>query len=175
MSAHERLALDLTVFAIVVAAANPAITGITLHEWLGIVLVVPALVHLVVNWEWVTRATAAFIGRIRTVAKVNLIVDAGLFVAVVGVTLSGFLVIPGLAASLGLQASTSWHVVHLVSSDLTVAFTLTHFALHWKWVATVVRRMIAPPSMPPVRVPTAVRAASVTPSAATSPTTLDRR
>lgn len=39
MSARERLALDLSVLAIVVAAANPVLTGITLHEWLGVMLI----------------------------------------------------------------------------------------------------------------------------------------
>ena len=144
MSARERLALDLTVLAIVVAAANPALTGITLHEWLGMVLVVPALTHLIVNWEWVVRAASGFFGRIRTVARVNLVVDAALFVSVVGVTVSGFLVIPGLATSLGIQASSLWHAVHLLSSNLTVAFTVAHFALHAKWMAKVAGRVITP-------------------------------
>ena len=172
MSARERLALDLTVFAIVVAAANPVLTGITLHEWLGVVLIVPALVHLIVNWEWVASAVLAFLGRIRTVARVNLVVDAGLFLSIIGVTLSGFMVIPGLASALGLQAATLWHPVHLVASNLVVAFTLLHFALHWQWVTGVVRRMIAAPSAPS-RIPAHMPASVSQP--ATAPTSFHRR
>ncbi|MDR3686542.1 MAG: DUF4405 domain-containing protein [Coriobacteriia bacterium] len=173
MSARERLALDLTVFAIVVAAANPVFTGITLHEWLGVVLIVPALVHLIVNWEWVTRAVSAFFGRIRTAARINLVVDAALFLSVIGVTLSGFMVIPGLASALGLQAATLWHPVHLITSNLTVAFTLLHFALHWKWVTSVVRRMIAVPSTP-AHVPARAPLGATAPRPVTAPTSFDR-
>ena len=174
MTARERLALDLTVFAIVVAAANPVLTGIGLHEWLGMVLIVPALVHLIVNWEWVARAVSAFFGRIRTVARVNLIVDVGLFLSVIGVTLSGFMVIPGLASALGLQAATLWHPVHLITSDLTVGFTLLHFALHWKWVASVVRRILASPSTP-ARVPAPAHGPVAAPRPTTASASFDRR
>ena len=175
MSARERLVLDLTVLAIVVAAANPALTGISLHEWLGVVFVVPALVHLVLNWEWVARAVAGFVGKIRTVARVNLVIDAALFISVVGVTLSGFMVIPGLANSLGLQASSLWHAVHLLTSDTTVAFALLHFALHWKWVSSVARRIVAPPSTPPVRAPATARPTATTGRHAPIPAAFDRR
>ena len=174
MSARERLALDLTVFAIVVAAANPILTGITLHEWLGVVLIVPALVHLIVNWEWVARAVSAFFGRIRSVARVNLVVDGALFLSVIGVTLSGFMVIPGFASALGVQAATLWHPVHLITSNLTVAFTLLHFALHWQWVTGVVRRVISVPSAPS-RVPVRTQVPASKARPATVPASFDRR
>ena len=148
MSARERLVLDVTVLVAVLAAANPAITGIALHEWVGIVLTVPALVHLVVNWDWVVRTVVGFLGKIRAASRVNLAVDAALFIAVVGVTLSGFLVIPGLAASLGLQASPFWHAVHLATSDLTVALMVGHVVLHARWIAQVMRRWSASNSAP---------------------------
>jgi len=160
MSARERLALDLAIFALVIAAANPAITGLPLHEWLGIVLVVPALVHLILNWDWVLRAIGGFLGRIRTVARVNLVIDMGLFVSLVAVTLSGFLVIPGLASALGLEISPVWHLVHLVSSNLTVAFALAHFALHGKWMWSVLRRLLTPPSTRGVPAPAVRRVSS---------------
>lgn len=177
MSARERLALDLVILVAVVAAANPILTGIRLHEWLGLVLTLPALVHLVVNWDWVTRTVAGLLGKAKATTRLNLLVDAGLFVSLVGVTLSGFLVIPGLAASLGVQASSSWHAAHLLTSDLTVAFSLAHVALHARWIADVVRRMAKRATSPaglgaariprgiprqlepaPVRVPSAIRA-----------------
>ena len=173
MSARERLALDLAIFVLVMAAANPAITGLTLHEWLGIVLVVPALIHLVLNWDWVLRAIGGFLVRIRSVARVNLVVDAGLFVSLVAVTLSGFLVIPGLASTLGLETSPSWHLVHLVSANLTVALVLFHFALHGKWMWGVLRRLLTPPSAARIPAPGArgISSADSRPSAAT----LERR
>jgi len=150
MSSRERLALDLTIFAAVIAAANPATTGVFWHERLGFALVVPALAHLVANWDWVVKTLANLVSKARAASLVNLTVDLALFASLVSVTLSGVLVIPGLAAALGLNASPLWHVVHLTSSNLTIALALAHFALHWKWVASVTRRM-ALPSRPDYR------------------------
>lgn len=148
MTPRERLMLDLTIFALVVAAANPVVTGLSFHEWLGFVLVVPALVHLVVNWDWVMRVCASFFGRVRNASRIDLVVDAGLFGSLVAVTVSGVLVVPGLAASLGLSASSEWHAVHLAASNLTIALALGHFALHWRWVTNVVSRWASPSSAP---------------------------
>ena len=166
MTPRERLMLDLTIFAVVVAAANPAVTGLSLHEWLGFVLVVPTLAHLLVNWEWVLRTVVKFFGKVRTASRVNLLVDAGLFGSLVAVTLSGVLVIPGLAASTGLDVSGAWHGVHLLASNLTIGFTLAHFALHWRWVTSVAGRWVFPAAPAPV----ARRAAAPATTAATQPT-----
>lgn len=144
MTARERLALDVTVFALVLLAANPAITGMGLHEWLGLSLVVPALLHLVLNWDWVVSTVTGFFGALRAKARVDLIVDAALFAALIAVSVSGVLVIPGLAASLGIDASGDWHAIHLVASNLTLAFTFLHFALHWQWVVRVTKRLFTP-------------------------------
>lgn len=176
MSARERLALDAITFVLVIAAANPAVTGISLHEWLGAVLVVPALIHLVVNWDWVAHAVTRFFGRIRTVSRINLVVDAGLFVSLVAVTVSGILVVPGLAASLGLDATPHWHVVHLTTSNLTIGFTLAHLVLHAKWVGGVVRRLVAPSAGLQPHVSAPVARASAQPATVSEPArqTFDR-
>ena len=146
MTTQERLALDATIFGIVILAANPAITGLGVHVWLGLVLIVPALTHLVVNWEWVLHTIARLFAKLRAASRLNLVVDAALFGSLVAVTLSGFLVIPGLASAFGLTVTGYWHVVHLATSDLTVGLTLLHTALHWRWLANALRRSLSPRS-----------------------------
>ena len=148
MSAQDRLGLDLIGLVIVVAAANPAISGVVLHEWIGTLLIGPLVIHLVLNWGWVAKTTGAFLGKLRATSRFNLVVDALLFVSVIAVSLSGALVIPGFAASLGLQASPVWHAVHLATSDSTIALLGIHFALHSRWMLNTARRMLAP--TPPV-------------------------
>ncbi len=55
MSTRNRVLLDVALFAAIVLAYAPAVTGISLHEWLGVAIIVPSLFHLVLNWEWVVR------------------------------------------------------------------------------------------------------------------------
>jgi hypothetical protein len=68
-----------------------------------------------------------------------------------------------------------WHATHLLTSNLTVVFTLLHFALHWQWMAGVARRMISPPSPIAARIPAPARASSPAAPHAPAAATLDRR
>ena len=81
MSAQERLGLDLIVLSAVVIAANPAMSGIALHEWVGFALLLPAFVHLVSNWDWVVRSVQTLLGKLSATSRVNFVADMGLFVA----------------------------------------------------------------------------------------------
>jgi hypothetical protein len=167
MSARTRLLLDLGVLAAIAVAANPLVTGLSLHEWVSAMLVVPALVHLIVNWDWVVRTIRGLLGEGRVMARINLALDVGFFGSLVGVTVSGLLVVPGLAASLGLLASPYWHAVHLLTSQLTIAFTVAHLLMHAPWIAETIRRMLPAPRPIPHRAAvvhyTPARAASAPP------------
>ena len=55
MRARTRLALDASLLVAFVAAYRPAWTGLTVHQWLSLVIVAPLLVHGVVNWDWTLR------------------------------------------------------------------------------------------------------------------------
>lgn len=169
MPGQVRLGLDVFALTALLVAENPAISGIAAHEWAGAVLGTLLLVHVVVNWPWVTRTIVGFLGRVKSLSRVNLAVDAGLFLSIVSVTLSGVLVIPGFAASIGLQVSPAWHVLHLSSANLVVAFLILHVALHTRWVFRWVRETISPTPEVWVRVGNEVRR-----QPRTSPSTSDR-
>jgi len=150
MSARSRLLLDAGMFAAMLVAFNPAWTGLVVHEWLSLAVIVPLLIHLIVNWEWTVRVIERFAERLLHVSRLNLIVDAALFVSAVAVMLSGLMVshvITG-AAGITLSPSSLWVAVHSLSADATVVFLLLHFALHWRWVAHVTRKLLSEPGAP---------------------------
>lgn len=136
MSARERLALDAAILALVVAAANPLATGLEPHDWLGIIVCLPVLLHVILNWDWVARTVTGLFEKARAGTKTNLAIDFLLFLSVVGVSISGGLVIPGFAEALGLpEASGIWHIIHLWTADATVVLSLLHLAMHFGWIA----------------------------------------
>jgi hypothetical protein len=139
MSARKRLALDVALFLALLVANNPAWSGLAVHEWLSIALIVPALLHLVVNWEWTVRVARSFLDRLYSVSRLNLLVDGVLFVSTVAVMVSGVMVSQVALGALGIAASPSalWIAVHSVTADVTVVFLLVHFGLHWRWIARV--------------------------------------
>lgn len=152
MSLRSRLWLDLGLFGALLVAYNPSWTGLAVHEWLCAAAIAPLLFHLVINWERTMAIARRFAEHLRHMPRVNLVVDSALFVSAVGVTLSGFMVSRAIAGALGLVVTPSalWTSVHSFTADATIALLVVHFALHWKWITGVARRM-ARPSTPSAR------------------------
>jgi hypothetical protein len=143
MSARARLWLDLALFAALFLAYNPLWTGIALHEWLCVIALAPLLFHVAINWNQTLQVLRRLAQRLRAMSKVNLVVDAALFVALVTVTLSGLLISQAVAGSLGVTIPPDplWTSTHAWSADATILLLLVHFALHWRWIVTTAGKL----------------------------------
>ena len=148
MTSRSRLWLDLALFGALLVAYNPSWTGLALHEWLCAAAIAPLLLHLVINWDQTMAIARRFAEHLRQTPRLHLVVDSALFVSAVGVTLSGFMVSRAIAGALGLVFTPSalWISVHSFTADATIALLVVHFALHWKWITGVARRMARPSS-----------------------------
>jgi hypothetical protein len=173
MRARSRLLLDLVIACGLIAAYRPTWTGISLHEWVSIAIIVPLAVHLVVNWEWCVRIARTFLDRLFHTSRANFVVDVGLLIASVAVMLSGVMVSP-IPAFFG-AATTQfpvWAILHAWSANAIIALFALHAALHWKWIAATVKRMASefrPLTVAPRRTPEPVRVSAATTVRATSP------
>jgi Domain of unknown function (DUF4405) len=143
MQAHGRLGIDVVALAVIAVEMNPAVSGLAVHDWLGILLVVPLAIHLILNWDWVT-AVMDRRRRTRPTMLADLVVDTGLFLSMVGVGVSGVLLLPGFARSLAVSVSPVWHAVHLATANLTVVFCVAHVALHARWMLNATRHVVKP-------------------------------
>jgi len=114
-----------------------------IHEWLSLAVVIPLLVHLIINWEWTVRVASTFVDRLLHTSRLNLLVDTALFVSSVAVMLSGLLVSQVLSAALGITTNPSpiWVAIHSLTANTTIALLIAHFALHWRWIAWVATRL----------------------------------
>ena len=151
MTARTRLLLDIGMFAAMLAAYNPTLTGLSTHEWLSIAAIGPLLFHLVINWDWTVRVISTFVDRLYHTSRLNLIVDAALFVSSVAVMLSGLLVSQIALPALGVVVAptAAWVALHSVAADMTVTLLLVHFALHARWFAGVLGpRALVPAPQP---------------------------
>ena len=82
----------------------------------------------------------------RATPKVNIVVDAALFVAAVTVMLSGLLISQYVLRSVGLTIvpTSLWVTTHRWSADATIALLLVHFVLHWRWIAKAAGKLGRP-------------------------------
>lgn len=142
-SIKTRVWVDIALFAGYVALSAPQTTGIPFHEYFTVVFIPIFIAHIVLDWAWIRRvfrpATHARTGEIRF----NRAFDIVIFVAMVVVIYSGFLVSEAMLPDLGFQPATSnfWSTVHDAGGNLLILLVGIHLAMHWPWIKRNIGRI----------------------------------
>ena len=146
-SAKTNLILDITIFTAFLVAANPSLTGNTIHEWLSLSFAAAIITHLLFHWKWLVKVTTGFFKKFFHQSRLNYVVDALFFVAMTATMLSGLMISKDIMSLLGIQldVSRSWKTIHNLASDASIILLGIHFALHWKWVVTNIGHYIVNP------------------------------
>lgn len=135
--ATRNLAVDVAVLAAYAVAANPALTGIGVHEWLGLGALLLLVVHAALHAGWVAE-TVRSVREGPSVLRVgNLAVDVLAFVALATCAVSGLMVSGDVLRAFGWYAEGYffWDPLHAVSAKALLALLVVHVALHWRWIA----------------------------------------
>lgn len=143
MTARTNLALDLGITAAFLVVSNPPLTGMAVHEWLGVSFGTAALVHVLFHWQWVTGVATRLFGRLKQGARLDFIVDVVLFVTFTAAVLSGVMISKHILPLFGLAASAGrdWRGIHELAANLSVAAVAVHVGLHWTWIVTHTRAL----------------------------------
>jgi hypothetical protein len=139
--------LDLFIFAGFLAALQPRLTGIAIHEWFTLAAAGTLVLHVALHWDWAIGVTRTFFRNLFHISRLNYVVDALLFLAFIVVITSGLAVSRVVMPAFGLQtlSSRSWLEIHNTSSNLTLLLVALHFALHWSWVTNTLNRLLVTP------------------------------
>ena len=137
MNARKSLAIDAVALAAYLLAANPALTGIAVHEWLGLGVLVVFLAHCAASADWVARAVRS-LPHSSWGVRGNLVLDALILVAFMTVTVSGVCVSGAVLPALGLYADGYyfWDPLHSISAKVLLALLVVHIVVHWRWLAS---------------------------------------
>jgi thiosulfate reductase cytochrome b subunit len=137
---------------------EPDFSGLTLHEWGGLVMGAALVIHVILHWKWVVNVTRRIFQSVNTQVRIKYWVDAGLAISFLTIILTGIAISTTLntAAILGLSASLLdvARQVHFLSTDLTLVLVAVHMALSWKWIVnTTQRTLLGQPSLQPTAAP----------------------
>ena len=100
------------------------LTGVPLHEILGIALALAVLAHLLLQRRWV----AANVRR----PRLNFVLNLLLFLAFTAATVSGVMISKfTLPRGAAVTEYLKWHSIHDVSSKLLMLLTGLHVAMNW--------------------------------------------
>ena len=138
--------LDAVLFGGFLVALWLDLTGLALHQWLGIAVGALAGYHLIAHWTWVEAVTSRIFGRANRQSRQFYAVDAGLAVGFATIAVTGLVISTWF--DLGLASYAIWRNVHVLASVVTLALVVAKIGLHWRWIVSTARRRIFPTPAP---------------------------
>ena len=136
--------LDVLLLLAVSLLQTPRSSGLATHEWGGVAFSVIVALHLLVNWRWVVTTLRRVRGTPSWMDRINLLLNATLFVIVVLALLSGLVISEVVLPLAGLERSSlrAWVSLHSLFSTLALVIVGFHIALNWDWIVGVVRNRL---------------------------------
>jgi len=139
--------VDAIAALLFVLVMNVPLTGVPIHEWLGIAIAAALTAHLVQHADWVATTSRRFFARTSLQNRLNYLLMVGLFTGFASITVSGLLISESALPWLGYQpqASDFWLWLHLSSVGWVVALVAIHIAMNWKWIVNATNRLVFDP------------------------------
>lgn len=130
------LFLDLGIALIFVIELEEKTLGTRNHELLGLAFAALLIVHILLHWKWIVNIVRHFFKRLFHESRFNFILNFGLLIAMITVTVTGIAMSKTLGLNLGIDGQTtqSMHSFHTMASQFTLILVGLHVAMHWKWI-----------------------------------------
>lgn len=130
-----------------------------LHLWGGVLMIAAVTIHFAIHWEWVKTMSKRIVNAMRsggmklsTGAKINVLINLAVGVSFSLCALTGMYFV--FAPSGGFQGGnnagwdpqfmfsrTTWDLIHTWSGVVLIVAAVIHFAIHWRWVTNVTRKL----------------------------------
>lgn len=139
--------VDVALFIVFLLMMDVQLTGIAVHEWLGIGIAAGLVVHLVQHGNWLTTVTQRFRTTTSFQNRLNYVMTGLIFFAFVTIIVSGLVISEVAVPWFGIETATStfWLWLHLVSINFVLLLTAFHIALNWKWITNSFQRFVIKP------------------------------
>jgi hypothetical protein len=130
--------IDLGLMVGFLAAFYLNLTGINLHQWLGLAVTFLALVHLILHWDWIVAVISRFFMKTCGRSRVYLLLDVLLMVGATVIFETGLVISTWF--NLNLTNYADWLDIHVYSSVITLGLTVLKLGLHWRWIVNIAQK-----------------------------------
>lgn len=138
--------IDAALFGGLLLAFWLELTGVEVHQWLGVAIAAGAGYHLLTHWAWVKSVTARFFAQTSEQARQYYLVDAAVLIGLATITVTGLVISTWF--DLALSNFAAWKSLHVIASISTLAAIVVKIGLHWRWIVSTARRYILPKAAP---------------------------
>ncbi|NTW97659.1 MAG: DUF4405 domain-containing protein [Oscillochloris sp.] len=144
ISARTNLIIDAATFIIFLVATAPRLSGISIHEWLGVAFGAAIIVHLLLHWQWIIAVGKTMLSKARANARINYLLNIALFIDATLITFTGIMISEVVLPIFGIHMprGSIWRRLHSLTSDGGVILIALHLALHWQWVLKTTARLL---------------------------------
>ena len=146
---RPRLVVDIILAVSFLALMSVNLTGLLIHEWWGIALMLLVIVHLLSQWDWTIASSRSFVLRLTQRARLTYLLNWALFVAGVMVFFSGLVISENALPSFGLSLGSGgtpifgfWHRLPTLSADAVLLLAGIHLGLNWRWVVNAFKQVL---------------------------------
>lgn len=137
--------MDVILLVGFVYVCIPQTTGIALHEWASVIFIIPLVIHILLHWDWIKTLPKRIKNHFLSANTFNAFWDLLFYVAMLMVTLSGFLISESMLPFLGIPIDITpfWQSIHNGLGNLLMPMLGIHLALHWSWIKGMTKKMLA--------------------------------
>lgn len=130
------------------------LTGLELHQLLGVFAAFILLIHIITHWKWITNTTRKFFSKISGRLRLYYLLDFLLLAGILLITASGVLI------STWITVDPAFYLplrsIHITASVITLPLLVVKLGLHWKYFVSSLKRKIfmrkpAAPATPGMR------------------------
>ena len=135
------LSLDALLLVVCLVLLAPRASGLRWHEWLGVAVTLPLLLHLLLSWTWITGAFRRIFsadGSWR--GRINLLLNVALFAAFVIELVTGLAISQAALPFFGVHTldDWAWRRLHNQTTPWIRIFIALHVAINWQWIYTTI-------------------------------------
>ena len=120
------------------------LTGLELHQYLGVAAALIAVIHLITHWNWVRSVTVRLFSKISPRPKLYYALDLSLFLSIVAITITGVLISTWLEIAPGLYPLIL--SIHIFVSIAALAVLVIKLGLHWKFFVKKIKSVPKSPA-----------------------------
>jgi len=122
------------------------LTGLALHQWLGLAVGILAGYHFLTHWNWIKSVTQRWSGHTSGQARRFYLIDAGLLAGFSLILLTGLVISTWFNLTLANYAV--WNSIHVTATILTLGLIVVKIGVHWRWIVKVGQRILRPDLQP---------------------------
>lgn len=121
---------------------DTSITGIQIHELIGIGIFVLFIIHKLLNYKWIVAVTKNIFGKkTKLKTRIMYIMDVLILIAVTLTVLSGIFISKSLFTWITVSNTAFWKTIHSPVAYLSFILISIHLGLHWQYIMAAFRIM----------------------------------